>query len=46
MGRSLPNVLTHIATLVVAGLLLFAVFGNARAQDAKAGLRPISSSRI
>jgi hypothetical protein len=31
MGRSLPLYLTRIATLVVAGLLLFAVFGHARA---------------
>jgi hypothetical protein len=33
MGHSLPIVLTRIATLVVAGLLLFAVFGRAHAQD-------------
>ncbi|HKB95895.1 MAG TPA: hypothetical protein VKB94_03540 [Rhizomicrobium sp.] len=33
MGRSLPLLLTRIATLVVAGLLLFAVFGRVHAQD-------------
>ena len=33
MGKSLPLLLTRIATLVVAGLLLFAVFGRAHAQD-------------
>ena len=38
MGHSLPIVLTRIATLVVAGLLLFAVFGRAHARDERGGL--------
>jgi polysaccharide export outer membrane protein len=32
MGRLLPVLLMRVATLVVASLLLFAVFGNAKAQ--------------
>ena len=33
MGRMLPVLLMRAATLVVASLLLLAVFGKARAQD-------------
>jgi hypothetical protein len=37
MGRSVPLFLTRIAAIVVAGLLLFAVFGGAHAQDNNQG---------
>src|SRR5258705_13305355 len=36
MGRLLPVLLMRVATLVVASLLLFAVFGKAKAQESKA----------
>jgi hypothetical protein len=41
MGRSLPLLLTRIATLVMAGLLLFAVFGHARAAAVISILSPV-----
>ena len=49
MGRLLPVLLMRVATLVVASLLLFAVFGKARAQDVSAqddnyGLRRFSGA--
>ncbi|HKX64261.1 MAG TPA: hypothetical protein VJM78_03060 [Rhizomicrobium sp.] len=42
MGRLLPVFLMRAATLVVASLLLFAVFGHARAQDDNYGLKRFS----
>ena len=42
MGRLLPVFLMRIATLLVASLLLFAVFGEARAQDDNYGLKRFS----
>jgi len=40
MNRLLPVLLMRVATLVVASLLLFAVFGKTKAQDvgAQAGV--------
>jgi hypothetical protein len=37
MGHSVPLLLTRVAAIVVAGLLLFAVFGRAHAQDGNQG---------
>jgi len=42
MGRLLPVFLMRVATLVVASLLLFAVFGKAKAQDDNYGLKRFS----
>ena len=42
MGRLLPVFLMRIATLLVASLLLFAVFGKAKAQDDNYGLKRFS----
>lgn len=42
MGRLLPVLLMRVATLVVASLLLFAVFGKAKAQDDNYGLKRFS----
>ncbi|HSS12776.1 MAG TPA: polysaccharide biosynthesis/export family protein [Rhizomicrobium sp.] len=42
MGRLLPVLLMRVATLVMAGLLLFAVFGKAKAQDDNYGLKRFS----
>ena len=42
MGRLLPVFLMRAATLVVASLLLFAVFGKAKAQDDNYGLKRFS----
>ena len=42
MGRLLPVFLTRIATLLVASLLLSAVFGKAKAQDDNYGLKRFS----
>jgi len=42
MGRLLPVLLMRVATFVVASLLLFAVFGKARAQDDNYGLKRFS----
>jgi protein involved in polysaccharide export with SLBB domain len=42
MGRLLPVLLIRIATLLVASLLLFAVFGKAKAQDDNYGLKRFS----
>jgi polysaccharide export outer membrane protein len=42
MGRLLPVFLMRIATILVASLLLFAVFGKARAQDDNYGLKRFS----
>lgn len=42
MGRLLPVLLMRFATLVVASLLLFAVFGKAKAQDDNYGLKRFS----
>ena len=42
MGRLLPVLLMRVATFVVASLLLFAVFGKAKAQDDNYGLKRFS----
>jgi polysaccharide export outer membrane protein len=42
MGRLLPVLLMRVATLIVASLLLFAVFGQAKAQDDNYGLKRFS----
>src|SRR5688572_9551402 len=42
MGRLLPVFLMRIATLLVASLLLSAVFGKAKAQDDNYGLKRFS----
>jgi protein involved in polysaccharide export with SLBB domain len=42
MSRFLPLLLMRAATIVVAGLLLFAVFGHAHAQDDNYGLKRFS----
>ena len=42
MGRLLPTFLMRIATLLLASLLLSAVFGKARAQDDNYGLKRFS----
>jgi hypothetical protein len=42
MGRLLPVLLMRVATLVVASMLLFAVFGHAKAQDDNYGLKRFS----
>jgi protein involved in polysaccharide export with SLBB domain len=39
MGRSIPLLLTRAAAIVLAGMLLFAVFGHAHAQDGSYGLK-------
>jgi hypothetical protein len=42
MGRLLPVFLMRVATLLMAGLLLFAVFGKAKAQDGNYSLKRFS----
>src|SRR5258705_11360703 len=42
MDRLLPVLLMRVATLIVASLLLFAVFGKAKAQDDNYGLKRFS----
>jgi protein involved in polysaccharide export with SLBB domain len=42
MGLSFPLFLTRVATIFVAGMLLFAVFTQARAQDDNYGLKRFS----
>jgi hypothetical protein len=37
MGHSVPLFLTRVAAIVVAGLLLFAVFGRAHARNSNQG---------